>query len=141
MGAFKEPHGGVLKELYLGESAAEEEKIKAKDFKSWDLTQRQLCDLELILNGAFSPLEGFLTQEDYDGVVKEMRLTSGVLWPIPITLDVPQKFADEIEQGEQLALRDPEGVVVATMEVQDIWTPDKATEATGVFATTNEAHP
>ena len=142
MGAFKEPHGGVLKELYLGESAAEEEeKIKAKDYKSWDLTQRQLCDLELILNGSFSPLEGFLTQEEYDGVIKEMRLTSGVLWPIPITLDVPQKFADELTQGEQLALRDPEGVVVATMEVQDVWTPDKAKEATGVFATTNEAHP
>ena len=60
MGAFKEPHGGMLKDLYLSESRGDEEKIKAKDYKSWDLTQRQICDLDLLMNGAFSPLEGFL---------------------------------------------------------------------------------
>lgn len=68
MGAFKEPHGGELKELYLGESAADAEKVRSKDYKSWDLTDRQLCDIELILNGAFSPLEGFMCQKDYDKV-------------------------------------------------------------------------
>ena len=56
MGAFKEPHGGTLKELYLHDAAAEDKKQAARDFKSWDLTDRQLCDIELILNGAFSPL-------------------------------------------------------------------------------------
>ena len=66
MGAFKEPHGGVLKELYLGETAAEEEKSKARDYTSWDLTDRQICDLEMLLNGAFSPLEGFHTQAEYE---------------------------------------------------------------------------
>ena len=60
MGAFKEPHGGKLQELYLTESAAEQEKIAARDYPSWNLTDRQLCDLELLLNGAFSPLDGFL---------------------------------------------------------------------------------
>ena len=60
MGAYKEPHGGELKELFLSERTADEEKLKAKDYKSWDLTQRQICDLDLLMNGAFSPLEGFL---------------------------------------------------------------------------------
>ena len=97
MGAFKEPHGGELKELYLDESSAEEEKQKARDYASWDLTARQLCDIELLLNGAFSPLDGFLTEADYDGVVTGMRLTSGVLWPMPITLDVTAEFAAQLE--------------------------------------------
>jgi sulfate adenylyltransferase len=57
MGAFKEAHGGELKQLYLGETAAEAEKKVAQNYKSWDLSERQLCDIELILNGAFSPLE------------------------------------------------------------------------------------
>ena len=77
MGAFKEPHGGELKNLYLDEAAAEAEKQAARDYASWDLTERQLCDIELILNGAFSPLEGFLNKDDYETVVGGMRLTSG----------------------------------------------------------------
>ena len=140
MGAFKEPHGGALKELYLGESAAEEEKAAAHDYKSWDLTPRQLCDIELLLNGAFSPLEGFLSRQDYDSVLKDMRLSSGVLWPIPVTLDVTTKFAEEISAGETIALYDREGVIVATMEMEDIWSPDKAVEAAAVFGTENDVH-
>ena len=95
MGAFKEPHGGELKDLYLSSDDAKQEKSKGKDYPSWDLTPRQLCDLELLLNGAFSPLEGFLNKDDYDSVVKTMRLVSGILWPIPITLDVSEDFAPE----------------------------------------------
>ena len=87
MGAFKEPHGGQLVDLYLPERQADEEKISAKDYPSWDLTARQICDLDMLMNGAFSPLEGFLGQEDYESVCDSMRLSSGVLWPIPITLD------------------------------------------------------
>ena len=141
MGAFKEPHGGELKNLYLSETAADEEKQLARDYPSWDLTARQLCDLELILNGAFSPLEGFLDRDEYESVVAEMRLPSGVLWPIPITLDVTDEFAAEISEGDRIALRDPEGVLVATMQVGDIWTPDKVVEANGVFGTEDELHP
>jgi len=99
MGAFKEPHGGVLKELYLGESVAEEEKLVAGDYPSWDLTPRQLCDIELLLNGSFSPMSGFLGSKDYQRVLEQMRLPSGILWPIPITLDVTSEFADTLEQG------------------------------------------
>jgi sulfate adenylyltransferase len=141
MGAFKEPHGGVLKDLYLGESAAAEAKLAAKDYKSWDLRQMQLCDLELILNGAFSPLEGFVTRQEYEGIIENMRLPSGLIWPIPVTLDVTPRFAETLSGGETIALRDPEGVLVATMQIQDIWTPDKAIEAAAVFGTENIAHP
>ena len=141
MGAFKEPHGGELKELYLGETAAEQEKDKARDYPSWDLTQRQLCDIELILNGAFSPLNGFLTQQEYQKVLAEMRLPSGVLWPIPITLDVSEAFAAELKPGQMIALRDPEGVLIATQEIQDLWSPDKLAEARAVFGTEDTAHP
>ena len=141
VGAFKEPHGDVLKQLYLTESAAEQEKVRARDYRSWDLTARQLCDIELILNGAFSPLEGFLTEAEYERVVRDMRLPSGVLWPIPVTLDVSVEFARDTSNGEHIALRDPEGVLVATMEVSDIWDPDKAAESSGVFGTLDEQHP
>ncbi len=141
MGAFKEPHGGVLKELYLGESVAEEEKLVAGNYPSWDLTPRQLCDIELLLNGSFSPLSGFLGSKDYQSVVEKMRLSSGILWPIPIYLDVTVKFADSLKQGGMLALRDQEGVLVATMEVEEIWKPDKIAEAEQVYGTSMEAHP
>ena len=110
MGAFKEPHGGELKQLYLSEAAAEKMKTTALDYPSWDLTERQSCDIEMILNGAFSPLEGFLTRDEYEAVLKDMRLPSGVLWPMPITLDVSQEFADPIKEGATIALRDREGV-------------------------------
>jgi sulfate adenylyltransferase len=141
MGAFKEAHGGVLKELYLGESAADQEKLLAREYTSLNLSERQLCDLELILNGAFSPLEGFLCRQDYESVVEKMRLTSGLLWPIPVTLDVTPAQAEKISLGESLALRDPEGVVLATLTVEDIWEPDKAAEAAAVFGTEDDRHP
>jgi sulfate adenylyltransferase len=141
MGAFKAPHGGELKDLYLDEHAAEEEKAKARDYDSWDLTDRQVCDIELLLNGAFSPLEGFLTQAEYDGVVNDMRLPDGTLWPMPITLDVSEEFAAGIETGQTIALRDKEGVLVATMNVTDVWSPDKAAEARQVFGTEDQLHP
>ena len=141
MGAYKEPHGGTLKELFLSEGKADEEKQKAKNYRSWDLTPRQVCDLDLLMNGAFSPLDGFLGKADYEGVCDAMRLTSGVLWPLPITLDVTDAFAGDIEEGDVIALRDPEGVLLATMEVSDIWKPDLASEAERVLGTTDDTHP
>jgi sulfate adenylyltransferase len=141
VGAFKAPHGGELKNLYLEPEAAGAEKQAARDYPSWDLTERQLCDIELLLNGAFSPLDGFLGKADYDAVVSGMRLASGVLWPIPVTLDVSDEFAAGLKPGDKVALRDLEGVILASLEVSDIWTPDKAAEAEGVFGTTDEKHP
>ena len=141
MGAFKEPHGGELKDLYLAPEAAEEAKRAARGQKSWDLTERQLCDLELLLNGAFSPLEGFLGRADYERVVAEMRLSDGTLWPIPITLDVTPAFAAGLEVGETVALRDREGVLVATIAVGEVYEPDRQAEVLAVFGTADRAHP
>jgi sulfate adenylyltransferase len=141
MGAFKDPHGGELKDLYLEEAAAKEERARARDLKSWDLNMRQLCDLELLLNGAFSPLEGFMAEPDYRRVLADMRLDSGVLWPMPVTLDVTPAFADELKEGDTVALRDGEGVLVATMEVSSIYRPDREAEARAVFGTVDDKHP
>ncbi|MEE9141314.1 MAG: bifunctional sulfate adenylyltransferase/adenylylsulfate kinase, partial [Gammaproteobacteria bacterium] len=134
------PHGGELKNLYLDEDAAEARKQAARDLPSWDLSSRQSCDLELLLNGGFSPLEGFLGKADYESVLKEMRLADGTLWPMPIALDVVPAFAEQLKTGDEIALRDPEGVLIATLEVSDIWQPDKQAEAKAVFGTTDDLH-
>ncbi|MFO1431376.1 MAG: bifunctional sulfate adenylyltransferase/adenylylsulfate kinase [Candidatus Competibacteraceae bacterium] len=141
MNKLIEPHGGTLKELYLSAEAAAAEKQQAREYPSWDLTYRQLCDVELLLNGAFSPLEGFLSQTDYERVLTEMRLESGTLWPMPITLDVTETFAESIAVGSRVALRDPEGVLLAVLEVTAIWRPDKTAEALQVFGTDERLHP
>jgi sulfate adenylyltransferase len=141
MGAFKEPHGGELKNLYLPPQAVEDEKFRARDLPSWDLSMRQLCDLELLLNGAFSPLEGFMGADDYNAVLANMRLADGVLWPIPITLDVTEAFAASVEPGVRIALRDPEGVLIATLDVDSKFSPNKKAEALAVFGSADEAHP
>lgn len=140
MGAYKEAHGGTLIDLYLNESEAEQEQLRAGDYPSWDLTSRQLCDLDLLTNGAFSPLTGFMTESDYTGVCQSMRLADGTLWPIPIVLDVSEAFAETINNGQRIALRDAEGVLLATMEISSIYRPDKLEEARSIYGTTDDTH-
>jgi sulfate adenylyltransferase len=108
---------------------------------SWDLSQRQLCDLELLINGGFSPLEGFLTETDYQSVLKQCRLANGLIWPMPITLDVSHEFANKVALGDEIALRDPEGVLIAIMQISDKYQPDKIQEAMAVFGTDDISHP
>mmetsp|Transcript_5234 Transcript_5234/g.6583 ORF Transcript_5234/g.6583 Transcript_5234/m.6583 type:complete len:120 (+) Transcript_5234:45-404(+) len=109
------PHGGKLQDLVIRDSSIRSDLLKEiadKKYNSLTLTPRQLCDLELILNGGFSPLTGFLNEEDYNSVVHDMRLSSvkdektgkGLLWPMPITLDVAQEFAGELSKGEKNCL-------------------------------------
>lgn len=141
MGGFKEPHGGKLKDLYLPSVAAEDTRRAARAWKSWDLTERQHCDVELLLNGAFSPLEGFLRRADYESVLDRMRLADGLLWPMPITLDVDARFADRLEIGETIGLRDREGVLIAAMTVEERWRADKRAEALAVLGTDDRLHP
>jgi sulfate adenylyltransferase len=128
-------------ELYVSWDSAQKLRREAGDLPSWDLSARQSCDLELLMNGGFHPLAGFLGQADYDRVVDEMRLADGTLWPMPITLDVSETFAAAVEPGQNIALRDAEGVILAIMHVTDRWTPDKAREAERVFGADDMAHP
>lgn len=121
---------------------AEDLRIKALEFQSLDLNARQISDLELLLNRALYPLTGFLGKDDYDGVVEQMRLADGTVWPMPICLDVPGAFADALQPGEKIALNDQEGFLLAILTVQDIWQPDKKKEAKQVYGTDNAAaHP
>jgi len=135
------PHGGTLINLVVDPQRAAELKRRSKDWPSWDLTPRQLCDLELLANGGFSPLRGFLSKADYESVCANMRLQDGTVWPIPIVLDVSEQLARSLQPGSTVALRDPEGVMLAALHVQDIWQPDRQKEAEQVFGTTNREHP
>jgi len=128
------PHGGELINLNVDDERAAELKAQSRDFPSWDLTARHIRDLELLLNGAFSPLRGFMNKADYEGVCHNMRLTSGLLWPIPITLDISESFAKGLKQGSsKIALRDAEGVMLAVLHVEEVWQPDRRGEAKAVF--------
>jgi sulfate adenylyltransferase len=136
------PHGDELINLNVDADRAAELKAQSRDFPSWDLTARHIRDLELLMNGAFSPLRGFMTRADYEGVCHNMKLTSGLLWPIPITLDVTESFAKGLKQGSsKIALRDAEGVMLAVLHVEDVWKPDRKAEAEAVFRTTSPLHP
>ena len=128
-------------ELYVSFESAQKLKVEAGNLPSWDLTQRQICDLELLMNGGFYPLKGFLSEADYNGVVKDMRLADGTLWPMPINLDVSEEFAAKIEVGQDIALRDQEGVILAILSISDKWVPNKQEEAKGVFGADDVAHP
>jgi sulfate adenylyltransferase len=136
------PHGGELVNLIVQPAAAGELQRNSREWPSWDLTARQLCDLELLTSGGFSPLRGFMTRSDYENVCASMRLASGIFWPMPITLDVSQEFAKGLKPGSsQIALRDPEGVMLAVLDVEEVWQPDKNHEAQAVFNTISPAHP
>lgn len=136
-----EPHGGELCNLYVSEERKKELKSLLINYESWTLTDRQVCDLELILNGGFSPLKGFLNKKDYDSVVKDMRLADETLWPMPITLDITKEISDKLSQGTKLVLRDKEGFPLAILHIGDIWEPDLKAEAQAVFGTVDETHP
>ena len=128
-------------ELFVPASQRTEQKHYAAQLPSWDLTARQICDLELLMNRGFYPLTGFLGQADYESVLEDMRLKDGSLWPMPITLDVSQDFASPISVGDEIALRDEEGVILAMMTISDKWMPDKAREAELVYGRDDQAHP
>jgi sulfate adenylyltransferase len=130
-----------IPELYVSYDSAQKLKVEAGTLPSWDLTPRQICDLELLMNGGFHPLKGFMGQADYDGVVANMRMADGTLWPMPITLDVSEAFADKVEPGQDIALRDQEGVILAILSISDKWVPNKAVEAEKVFGADDLAHP
>ena len=113
----------------------------SNDYPSLQLKDRQLCDLELIMNGGFNPLNGFMIKDDYDSVINNTRLRNGALWPIPITLDVDDDFLSKISNSPKIALRDKEGFVLAILNINDIWKPDLELEAQSIFRTNDTKHP
>ena len=136
-----EPHGGALRDLLVPTERARQLVEHSRDLPSAALTSQQLCDLELLATGAFSPLDGFLDREAYETVRDTSRLPDGQLWPIPVTLDVPKHIAAQLGSGASLVLRDPEGTPLAVLRVADVYRPDRWLEARQVFGTTDESHP
>ncbi|ANB15161.1 sulfate adenylyltransferase [Sugiyamaella lignohabitans] len=131
------PHGGELKDLLARDAPIRSSLLKESEtLHDIILTERQLCDLELILSGGFSPLEGFLNEKDYNGVVENLRLADGTLFSIPINLDVSKEEIEKskIAPGARITLRDfRDHVAIAILTVEDVYKPDKAKEAKLVF--------
>lgn len=135
------PNDDILKNLVV--DAQRSTKLKDLSFSLPDITlsDHHLCDLELMATGAFSPLEGFMVRADYESVIDRMRLQDDTLWPIPVCLDIPENKANNLEAGQSVALRDPEGFLLAVMHVEDIWKPDKKRESEAVYLTMDLDHP
>ncbi|CCE61548.1 hypothetical protein TPHA_0A04730 [Tetrapisispora phaffii CBS 4417] len=131
------PHGGVLQDLIERDQPKKQALLQeyngAEASKVWNLTERQLCDIELILNGGFSPLTGFLNETDYKSVVVKSRLANGLLWTIPITLDVRPAFAEGLANGDRIFLVQDNVFLIAVLTVESIYRPDKKLEADKVF--------
>jgi sulfate adenylyltransferase len=135
------PHGGVLINREAGEAEREALTARASSVLTVTLDERQISDLEMIAIGAFSPLEGFMGRADYTRVVDEMRLASGLPWPIPVTLAVDRATAESIADAGEVALADETGHLLALMRVDERFEYDKKVEAEKVYRTTDDAHP
>jgi sulfate adenylyltransferase len=131
-------HGGELVDLVVTSSQAQSLRERAAKLPAVRLNSRTLSDLELLAVGGFSPLTGFMTKADYDGVVNDMHLADGTAWPMPITLAVDEGTA---RVGDEIALADESGKVLATMLVQEVFGYDKKAEARNVYRTEEDKHP
>ena len=135
------PHGGTLINRNAPADQRAALQAKAQGLKNLTLTPREVSDLRLIAVGAFSPIEGFMTRRDYESVVSSMRLDSGHIWSIPITLSITVDEAKEIKEGDDVYLTDAANSIKAILHVQEIFPYDKSREAQEVYRTTEEAHP
>ena len=136
-----EPHGGEPVDLLVDAERAAVLKKLSLNLSDITLSERQLCDFELLATGAFSPLKGFMRRPDYESVLDRMRLQDNSLWPFPICLDISENTARSLEIGQSVAIRDPEGFLLGLLNVEEIWPVDKEKEAEMVFGTTDAAHP
>lgn len=136
-----QPHGGSLINRFTEEADKEEFIRKASRLPTWQVDSWTKSDLHLIANGAFSPLKGFMNESDYESVVEQMRLKSGLVWSLPITLPVNGDFATQLNMGDEIALTGEDGTYYATMEIESKYSPDKWLEAERVYKTTSLKHP
>ncbi|MEM7250937.1 MAG: adenylyl-sulfate kinase [Pseudomonadota bacterium] len=127
----------LMSHRYLSDVERKEAAEAAREYPSWDLAPQQLCDLELLMNGAFAPLSGFLSEENFTSVIDRWQLADGSEWPIPVTLDVSQTFADTLSPGSRVALRDPEGVLLAILTVESLFAPDRMAQASALYGGTD----
>ncbi len=134
-------HGGVLVDRFAAEGERAELAARARSLKQLPLTVRQISDLELIATGAVSPLTGYMTREEYVSSVRTMHLPSGLPWSAPVALAVDEVFAAGLKEGEEIALTDAGGAVLAVLTAQSIFAYDKAEEARQVYRTEDAAHP
>jgi sulfate adenylyltransferase len=142
--ALVNPHGREkkLKPLLLTGDELREEKEKAKRLSQVTMTSRETSDLIMLGIGAFTPLEGFMGKEDWKGVCRDYKTSQGLFWPIPITLSTTREKANQLKDGQQVALVDEEaGELMGSLTVQEKYTIDKAYECKQVFKTTDTEHP
>lgn len=135
------PYGGTLTDLLVSPQRAHELRLASRDFPSLDLTARELCDLELLATGAFSPLATFMSRADYAAVCEQGRLANGRLWPLPVVLEAPIKFAEAHAAGTPIALRDIEGTMVAVLTLDEIFERDRQREAGQIYGAVAGNHP
>jgi sulfate adenylyltransferase len=135
------PHGNTLVTFHLSKGDLQEYSELSNKISSLTLTLKQQCDLEMISNGAFSPLLTFNNQKDYEEVLLNNKLLNGAIWPIPIVLDVPDKFLKALDKNEHISLRNAEGFLLAILKVKEFWSPNKKDEANSVFKTIDQNHP
>ncbi|GGJ28886.1 sulfate adenylyltransferase [Paenibacillus hunanensis] len=136
------PHGGKLVQRIVEGEARTQLLEQAKGWKQIPINSWTVSDLDLIGVGAFSPLEGFLEEADYQSVVERMRLANGTVWSIPITLALQEQLAATLQTGEQVALvGEEDGVIYGVLEVRSIYTVDQQREAVNVFKTDDPEHP
>jgi sulfate adenylyltransferase len=135
------PHGGSLIDRTARDAQRESLLRDSARMPSLDLNARELADLELIANGAFSPLEGFMSEADYLSVRDHRRLANGLVWTIPVTLSATPEERARLQIGDDVALRAADGRLVAVLHLAEIYSYDKEREAERVYRTTEAKHP
>jgi len=137
------PHGGKLNPLLVADKQERTRLLQqAQELKSVGLDSKSESDVIMLATGAYSPLQGFMGKKDYLSVMAEMRLSSGLLWPIPVTLPVAAAVAKDLRVGEEISLVSLESnLIMAVMTIDEIYGYEKEQEAGSVFATNDRSHP
>ena len=141
MTGLGQPYGGTLIDLLATGASREDIGREAATLPSIEMDSRHTSDFELLANGGFSPLDGFMGEADYRSVVDQMTLANGLPWPVPVTLAVSEPEAARLATGARAALRDDSGFVLGVIDITEIYKRDKKEEAKKVYRTDDEAHP